>query len=502
MRKNRTYLGLIMILLLCFLGKQLTAQQEEESEEFNPDKKYSIQQLKEDFILLRTALEEAHAGLSYYSTKEEMDNLFDGVSKKLNHPMTEPEFYRHLAFLIAGINDGHTEIMHSPEYDAYLSSEAILMPFKLLFINGKAYLFRNYSPDEDFVLGGEVLAINDRPMPVIVGDMLELIPSDGHIQTSKYKNLQSTVYFGRLYSLLYGMTTSFRIAFNSPEGGRRKEMKVKGLNAAELNRIYQERYPEVAKGLPPAELEYKGDTAILTVRTFSDRPFRNAKISYLAYMQKAFKEISEKGIRHLIIDLRDNGGGMDLNGKILVAYLMDKPFMFYKYLGVNTDELSFLQYTDSPDLGRKLKSWAKKNEKGTFYLQEHPNLGEQKPMQPSFSGKVYMLINGGSFSGSGECTSVLHYHKRAVFIGEECGAGYYGNTSGFGPILTLPNARLRIGIPMSRYVMAVSDYPYPDRGIIPDYPFTRTIEDYLNGKDTELEFVLDLIKKQDKTETR
>ena len=91
---------------------------------------------------------------------------------------------------------------------------------------------------------------------------------------------------------------------------------------------------------------------------------------------------------------------------------------------------------------------------------------------------------------------MMHYHNRAMFIGEECGAGYYGNTSGIMPTLTLPNTKLRVRIPMVRYVMAVSGYPYPDRGIIPDYPFQRTIEDYLHDNDTELEFVLNLINKQ------
>ena len=89
---------------------------------------------------------------------------------------------------------------------------------------------------------------------------------------------------------------------------------------------------------------------------------------------------------------------------------------------------------------------------------------------------------------------MMHFHKRAVFVGEECGAGYYGNTSGMMPTLTLPNTKIRIRIPIIRYVMAVSGYKYLDRGIIPEYPFQRTIEDYLNDKDTELEFVLSLIK--------
>ncbi len=44
--------------------------------------------------------------------------------------------------------------------------------------------------------------------------------------------------------------------------------------------------------------------------------------------------------------------------------------------------------------------------------------------------------------------------------------------------------------------LAVSGYKYPDRGIIPDFPFTRTIEDLIADKDTEMEYVLALTHRQ------
>jgi len=34
-----------------------------------------------------------------------------------------------------------------------------------------------------------------------------------------------------------------------------------------------------------------------------------------------------------------------------------------------------------------------------------------------------------------------------------------------------------------------------NRGIIPDYNITQTFEDYMNQKDTQIDFVFDLIKK-------
>ncbi len=62
------------------------------------------------------------------------------------------------------------------------------------------------------------------------------------------------------------------------------------------------------------------------------------------------------------------------------------------------------------------------------------------------------------------------------------------------PRLTLPHTGIQMRIPVVRYSMAVSGYP-PDRGIIPDYPFSSSIKDLLSGKDTELDFVFELIEK-------
>jgi C-terminal processing protease CtpA/Prc len=120
----------------------------------------------------------------------------------------------------------------------------------------------------------------------------------------------------------------------------------------------------------------------------------------------------------------------------------------------------------------------------------------QKPKKNSYSGKVYILINGGSFSVTSEFASVAHYLKRAKFIGEETGGGYYGDNSGTFVIVTLPYSRMNIGIPMLAYYTAVKNYPFKDRGIIPDYEVNPVIEDIMMKKDTVLSFTEKLIENQ------
>lgn len=62
-------------------------------------------------------------------------------------------------------------------------------------------------------------------------------------------------------------------------------------------------------------------------------------------------------------------------------------------------------------------------------------LGIQQPSEPHSSGKVLVLMNGGSFSTTCEFRSNLPYRKRATFVGEEAGGGYYGR---FGYVCLAP----------------------------------------------------------------
>lgn len=482
--------------LFFLLNVQSLFAQAGANEPFDPKKKFGTDLLREDFQIFRLALEEGHAGLYRYTSKKELDGQFDEIEKRLTQPLTEIEFFRLLAPLIGNINDGHTRIYFSTARESDLQDQPVLFPFKLQFIDDKAYLFRNYSENEGLVMGSELLSVNQRPIAEIIDLMLPLVTRDAHVETARLRRMESTSLFGSLYTALFGPAASFSIEYREPGSGDIKTVAVKGIPSKDLNGIFARRYPDAAGQRPPIQMEWKDDIAVLTVRTFGSGAYQSAKISYPTFLRDAFQELEDKGTRYLVIDLRDNGGGDDAYGKILFAHLMDKPFQYYRHLRINRAEYSFFKYTNVPPEQAKLPAnQFKKNDEGTYDLAFHPNLGLQQPIPPVFQGKVHILINGNSFSGTGECTSLIHYHKKAIFIGEECGSGYYGNTSGFMPELTLPNTKLRVRIPLLLYTMAVSGYP-EDRGIIPDHPVAPSIEDLLRGRDAVMEYAIELIKKE------
>ena len=131
---------------------------------------------------------------------------------------------------------------------------------------------------------------------------------------------------------------------------------------------------------------------------------------------------------------------------------------------------------------------------GKFHDIKHPNLGIQQPSQPNFSGKVVVLMNGGSFSTTCEFLSNLRDRKRATFVGEEAGGGYFGNTSGPTARVTLPNTEVRVIIPLRTYYLSVKD-GIPNRSILPDYEVKQSINDILSDNDTVMFRAIELARK-------
>lgn len=465
---------------------------------YDPEKKIPERYLREDLLLMHSALREAHGAIDRYTPLPEWERQFAATLERIDRPMDEREFYLLLAPLVAAIRCGHTTIHPSYAWQEHMRKNMPLFPFKLNFIDGVAYARRNYSQVENLGMGLEIMAINGMPMREIVARMLTMIPADADIRTAKLSKLESTLYFGSWYNLLFGKTSRYKTVFRSQDETTATTIKAVGIRATELNAVFTRRYPAAARiDTPlPIKLEFSAAgtpvVAVLTIYTFNVAAYKEAGFTFTEFLANAFREIRDEKVRHLLIDLRYNNGGDDAFGKILASHLMDKPFQYYQALEVKTPSFSFWNFTNRPDTVKNLADRIRRNDRGSYDVLDHPNLGWQKLSMPFFSGQVYVLLNGSTFSAAGECASVLHFHQRARFIGSECGSGYFGNTSGLGLTLTLPHTGIRVGIPLCKVTMAVSGHD-PNRGILPDFPFQPSKANILQETDLELAFALNVI---------
>ena len=124
--------------------------------------------------------------------------------------------------------------------------------------------------------------------------------------------------------------------------------------------------------------------------------------------------------------------------------------------------------------------------------EKYPMIGVRKPSENHFDGTVYVLMDGGTFSAASAFCATTDFYKRAIFIGEETG-GVGGGAGGLDIGPTLPESHLHVGIPHEAE-FSIFDKPNRRRGTLPTHAVVQTVEDLANGRDTALEFTLELIR--------
>ena len=463
----------------------------------NPDAalpKFTTAQLLEDFQIARRALEEGHSGIYRYTPKATLDQIFDKASKTLDHPMDAYEFFRVLTPTVNAIKCGHTAVVLPEDLRAELNTRAALLPLRVRVLSKKPYVFRDYSSADHRLAGMEIRSINGVMATRIVSTMMAAASGDGDVETSRQTRIGDLRFTTLLISML-GLNSPYDLVLWDAKTNREQKVTVEGVPLPKMQEISKAAYPQDVPPGRAAEIEYLdgGKIARMGIHSFGGYSDVEKKKGLRVFFKESFEELQAKGTRALILDLRNNGGGEDELGKLLLSYLIDQPFKYYEDLVANSDTFSFMKYTNQPNFKPPEKMF-NRGADGKIHLVSHPNWGINQPSKPTFTGRVYVLINGGSFSATSEFSSHAHFLKRATFIGEESAGGYYGNSSGFSPLVKLPNTQLGVVVPVVTYYMAVSGYKAASRGIIPDHSVEHTIEDLIYGKDRDQELALKLAR--------
>ena len=451
---------------------------------FNPS------ELKEDFQLFRTALEEAHPGIYRYETKAAMDESFESIVKELDKPLSQQEFYKILNPVLAKIGCGHTKLMPSEDKGfMYYYNMETLFPLKLFLDKNKAYVRYSYDTKVKLEPGTEITAINGIAMGEIIEGLLNNLFSDGHNQTFKYYELNR--YFNALFSNFYLEEGKAHNQFNITYKYRGKKGSM-SLPSVSYQIVME--HDNAEQNSIPYQLEFKNaKTALLTIRTFWPD---EEKYNFEAFLKETFTDINAKSIQNLILDLRGNEGGKDAFGALLLSYLVNAEFRYYDKLVLATNErFTFVEHAQLPEGYEQLRALITQTEDGEFRWEHNGNLAVQTPQENPFKGRVYVLIDGACFSVTSEFCAVANHLDRVSFIGEETGGGYYGNNSGAFAIVTLPNSKMKLGIPLMAYYTAVKDYEFTDRGIVPHYQVQPTIMGILSGKDEIMERTMKIMNK-------
>ena len=454
------------------------------------------EQLAEDLRVFRQELEAYHTGLYRYTPKAEFDRIFERVSGSLDRPMDAWGLYRQLAPVIATIKCGHSELLLSDALRSEIDTRLPLLPVQVRVLGEQVYVLRDFSDlagEGRGLAGMEIRSVDGVPTVRLLAAMLAATPGDGDIQTMKRRTLRNWG-FSRLLVALSGLEAPYELVVRDPQTGRERSVTVGGVPMPALAEAASRRFPPNPEHERGADLRFLDDgrIAVMTVRSCEGYVDRGRAGGLREFFEASFAEIRDRGVRSLIVDVRNNGGGSDSLGMLLVSYLVERPFTHYRDIYVSPAGHRHLVSTPSGLPSTRFE----RRDDGQWHYVGHPAWGLRQPSRHAFTGDVYVLMNGGSFSTTSEFLAQMHAHRRAIFVGEECGGAYYGNTAGVSRWVTLPHSKLRLEVPLFAYFVGVEGYEHRTRGVPPDHRVEYSIAEILAGEDKEMALALTLARKR------
>jgi hypothetical protein len=336
--------------------------------------------LKHDFSVFRKLLIENHPSLYRYREPARLNYLFDSCYSVLNSESTDLDLLRSVRFVMSAVQDGHLYSGPSPLVRKQLEEKSRFFPLRMHFINDSAYVMAQNLVD--IPVGARILSVDNQPISAIQTRLFQFIGSDGAIQTKKRIMLNNTFYF--YYWLAYGEKPAFDVQYMTADGS----LKAKHLPAALKKDI-----PEIKSSWQkaPLGLSFQGNVALLSISTFDSTEILGHGQDFRQFLKQSFRKINAKKSADLIIDLRGNGGGRDLYGSLLYAYLASKPFRYYARLSAITNKLPYEQFARHLSSFNGLsRSMLQRDDSRGFVFNErsHPNLSLRSPHPKAYRGRV------------------------------------------------------------------------------------------------------------------
>jgi len=450
---------------------------------------------EEDFKTFKTIFEKANSGLYRYHSKKEVDSVFLVNQNKINDKTSYLEFYNLIWNVIDYTGSCHNNLGLPQYLKTLIFRKDIFFPIPLKYIEGKLY---SNIQEKDIPAGAEIISVNGIASREFVDQILAYRSTDGVNQTAKYNFIQTN--WAPLYIYYaYGENDKYTIQYKFND--QIKSIILKGVNFKTYLQNFEKRYSSAYEEQRKEDYHYHDIDSIaagyMSVKTFDvGEKGDEAYVRYTSFLDSVFTSLQNK--KNLIVDIRGNGGGTGDALMVLTTYLSNRSVKenIGAYTLFNKVPYPELYKGSIPNTEDFLSEYVTEFKEGKYY--QNPKFNPHwQPNENSFQGNIILLIDPFVASAASHFAAHIKSDQRAIVIGEETGGAYYGHTGHFPVEYELPNSQLLLSfsiVNLEQDVAPLADEKFGN-GVIPDIEITQNHKDFLQHRDTQLNFALEYVYK-------
>ncbi|MCW3463958.1 S41 family peptidase [Chitinophaga nivalis] len=470
-------------------------------------------EMKKDLQLFLDIRKKANSGLYRYRSVKQIDSIYQWAFNQVRQPMSTTDFFKVIVQLTDFEGSCHNYTEPGGDLVKYFNRQRSFFPFALKYVEGNI-IFNSKTPQ--IPVGARIVSINGVADKALMSSFYKYLTADGYTTTQKWSNSVNTSY-GIRYLYEYGLKDSYTIRFIAPGATEPQTVTIPAVSLEERKANLALRYSAPVDSLIDYNVQPKYSfkmanpaTGLLNLRIFTMADDANdpAFPVYVKFIDSVFQVLSTNNIPNLILDIRGNPGGSDPTFEQPMMYLTDASFkentLAYTIFG---NGIPYEKYFWGVSTSERMDSAAKVA--GKAMLQDYfpvfrngRNIQDSKhnpvylPKQPRFKGKLYLLIDENVASAASHLASLVKaYANNVTIVGVETVGGYYYHNGHMGLIYELPYSKIKTKFSI---VHVEQDAPLkPDqpegRGIIPHHTVWTSFNDFMQQRDTQMEYVHKLI---------
>jgi hypothetical protein len=388
--------------------------------------------MKADIEQLHEHILETHPNPTLYCGVEAFVNGYKQALAACSTEKTMMQFIQIVNAYLSVMKDSHTNL-NARDFLYLGPKDRAVLPFFTVKIDNKFYLEGIYK--NDLPIGSELLSIDHISMDSLFELSKRLSFSEGNALQARDEIAQRMM--GASYNLIHRAALTDKAL-----------IKLVNLNGDtvefQAKYVKSKTYLRDRSGEKERPIRYVIDQqnrCILTIESFDPYSLKKFK----KHIDACFKEIQEKHVQELYIDLRDNLGGMLRAQEYVLSYLNTKEEaiqMNYLYKRSRYDRFALLPFYQEWQFEQRAERVYPNGLISQEYDFYKSPLGTtrtilydyipQNKLNFIYTGKCYLLTNGFSMSASVLFAGWFKYMNRGKIIGTPCMGsvcGTFGNSA-------------------------------------------------------------------------